>query len=609
MNSINQTPTAKPKQIIARKFVLYLLLSTAIISILGTSFNIYLEYNSQLKTIENRLNDIKKANYDSIVNALWVSDEQQINIILMGIKQLPDIEYIEIIEDEETIFSFGDNKLKTIATDNHIIRSYPLNKDYLGKQINLGTMTIHVSLEGLFSNLITIGVNTLYFAIIQIIILTLIIFFVFYHLVGRHLAAMAEYTRTLKLEELGPPLELERNGNDTTATDELSHLVNSINDMRANLKTSQKSINQLLTSLTKSEEKFRGVLESSADGVVLVNTHGEIELINNAIVKMTGYDNDELIGEKIEKLIPNRFNQHAEHRNRYLKNPIIRPMGKDIFLILKRKDNTEFPIEISLTPVETDEGIIVAAMIQDITDRKKAEQEKEKLLQSLENKNAELERFTYTASHDLKSPLVTISGFIGLLRKDIAAGDMDRVDTDLVRINDATKTMQRLLEDLLALSRIGRATTPRVSISLNNLIDDVLELLDGVIKSTGTIITVEQNLPRIMVEEQRFKEVFLNLIENAIKYRQNDITPTINIGIRHSDTTNVFFVSDNGIGIKPCYHHKVFGLFDRLNQEAEGSGIGLAIVKRIIEVHGGAIWVESNRDNQGSTFCFTIDEE
>ena len=611
MSNENITSGINHKQIIARKFVLYLLISSALISVFVVTLQTYYEYDTQLANIESRFDDIESANRESVINALWIADSQQINIILRGITQLPSIKYVTISEGPEIIYSSGNAPaLNNSESNNLIVRSHSLYKYYQDKRIKLGEMHITASLDEVYENLITIGTKTFYHELTQMFIITALIFIIFYKLVGRHLEKMAQYARSLNLQELDTPLELDGYDRMQKEADELSHLVNAINDMRLNLKSSNQEKNALIQSLASSETKFRGVFESSADGVLLVNHKGMIEMANATLQNMSGFTEKELIGHPVETLVPKRFTQHEQLRQHYSNKPARRQMGGNMVLTLRCKDESEVPVEISLTPVKTDDGTIFAAMLQDISQRRQAEQEKEKLLQSLESKNAELERFTYTASHDLKSPLVTISGFIGLLRNDIADGHNERIATDLNRISDAAKTMQQLLDDLLALSRIGRATVPHTKVPLNTLINNVLEMLTGVIDSTGARISVEENLPTVIVEEQRFKEVFLNLIENGIKYHQSNVKPEISIGIHNNNSDGngliTLYVRDNGIGIKSCYYHKIFGLFDRLDHGTEGSGIGLSIVKRIIEVHGGSIWVESEGLNHGSTFYFSI---
>lgn len=255
------------------------------------------------------------------------------------------------------------------------------------------------------------------------------------------------------------------------------------------------------------------------------------------------------------------------------------------------------------------EGVEVAAIVRDVSLRNQASREKEELLHSLEDKNAELERYTYTVSHDLKSPLVTICGFIELLKKDIATNNQARIESDINRISDAAETMQTMLNELLELARRGRSRSTPIALSVASLVEAALKSLATTVHATQAKVSVASGLPDIHGEEPRFKEVYLNLIENAIKYRRNGVTPEISIGARNdknNDNRVVYYVQDNGIGIDTLYHNRIFDLFERLDNASEGSGVGLAIVKRIIEVHNGEIWVESEGLGKGSRFNFAL---
>ena len=251
--------------------------------------------------------------------------------------------------------------------------------------------------------------------------------------------------------------------------------------------------------------------------------------------------------------------------------------------------------------------IINAVMIhEDITTRKEVAQERELLISELEAKNTELERFTYTVSHDLKSPLITIRGFLGMLKKDFAAADQKRVDDDLARIGNAADKMHALLDDVLRLSRIGRIVNLSENISLRQLTEEVVELLHGPLQEKNIAIHISDDLPKVYGDRVRLYEVMQNLIENAVKFIGDAEQPTIEIGVRTEAHQHICFVKDNGIGIDPKFHDKVFDLFDQLSQNVDGTGVGLAMVKRIIETHGGRVWVESRGVGTGSTFCFTI---
>ncbi len=242
----------------------------------------------------------------------------------------------------------------------------------------------------------------------------------------------------------------------------------------------------------------------------------------------------------------------------------------------------------------------------EIAEHKRAETEREALITELEVKNAELERFTYTVSHDLKSPLITIGGFLGLLEQDVAGGDVERVKGDIKRIEGAAGKMQCRLDELLELSRIGRLVNPPEEVLLRELAREAVDLVAGRITERGVQIEILPDLPLIFGDHPRLLEVLQNLIDNAVKFMGEQPKPHIEIGARQNGDETVCYVRDNGIGIEPCYHDKIFGLFNRLNQDSEGTGVGLALVKRIVEVHGGRIWVESEGQGKGSTFCFTI---
>jgi len=242
----------------------------------------------------------------------------------------------------------------------------------------------------------------------------------------------------------------------------------------------------------------------------------------------------------------------------------------------------------------------------DITDRRHAQREREELIAKLEAQNAELERFTYTVSHDLKSPLITIKGYVGMLRQDLPAADSGLVADDLDRISNAADKMDRLLRDLLEVSRIGRLVNPSVDVSLEELANEAWELVHGQAEKAGVQVEIAPGLPTILGDRVRLLEVLQNLIDNAVKYMGKQSRPRIEIGSRRDGNQTVCYVRDNGIGIEPHYHEKVFELFDQLDQSVHGTGIGLALAKRIVEVHGGRIWVESDGLGHGSTFCFTV---
>lgn len=265
----------------------------------------------------------------------------------------------------------------------------------------------------------------------------------------------------------------------------------------------------------------------------------------------------------------------------------------------RRKDGSTYPVEVYLQLVDTADGAVFLAVVNDITVRKQADDE-------IRQKNAELERFTYTVSHDLKSPLITIKSFSGSIKRDLASGRCDRVDKDLERIGTAADKMAALLDDLLELSRVGRVVNTAEPVAMAVIVDEVLTQLTGLLNANHVKVTVQPELPTVLCDRQRMSEVVQNLLENAVKYMGEEPQPRILFGMREECGKNIFFVQDNGSGIDVKYHKNIFGLFNKLDTKSDGTGIGLALVKRIIEVHGGEVWVESEGCGRGSTFCFYL---
>ena len=249
---------------------------------------------------------------------------------------------------------------------------------------------------------------------------------------------------------------------------------------------------------------------------------------------------------------------------------------------------------------------MVEQLANDTEQRRRAEEMREALIAELEASNAELERFTYTVSHDLKSPLLTIKGFLGYLERDLESGDRERVRSDAKRIAAAADRMWQLLDELLELACVGRVVNPPEEVPFGELAREVADAVARREDDRGQRIEVAADLPVVFGDRVRLREVLENLVENALKFMADESAPRVEIGSRSNGGDTVLYVRDNGIGIAPEYHEKVFGLFDRLDLSFDGSGVGLTIVRRIVEVHGGRIWVESEGESRGSTFCFTL---
>jgi len=227
-------------------------------------------------------------------------------------------------------------------------------------------------------------------------------------------------------------------------------------------------------------------------------------------------------------------------------------------------------------------------------------------IRDLEQRNVELERFTYTVSHDLRSPLVTVNGFAGMLEADLKSGNLDRARDDIRRIRSATETMDRLLRELLELSRAGRIASHPERVPLGEAAREAGQLVAGRLSERGIRLDVAPGLPDVFADRARLRDVLQNLLDNAAKFMGDATEPRIEVGWVAGTDPVVAWVRDNGIGIDAQHQDKVFGLFDRLDPSIEGTGLGLALVRRIVEGHGGRVWVESAGRGQGSTFYFTI---
>jgi len=366
-----------------------------------------------------------------------------------------------------------------------------------------------------------------------------------------------------------------------------------------------------------SEDMYRRAI-TTAGAVPYYRDHilGKYTFIGEGILQMTGYSAEEMTPEIWDSLEQEGFPRgKLAHLTYEEADHLTEEDGSIVwecdYRIRTRDGQVRWVADTSVKGLNDDgERVGVIGILQDITDTKNALIEREKLIKDLERRNAELERFTYTVSHDLKSPLVTIQGYLGYIENDVFEGNHERIQKDIQRIKDATVRMQSLLKDLLELSRIGRMMNPFEDVPLADIIHEALNNVAGQIQENKIHIEIEGNLPIIHGDRARLVEVLQNLIDNACKYMGEQPTPRIKIGQRSKINHTVFYVQDNGIGIEPTYHENIFGLFNKLDPRSEGTGIGLSLVKRIIEeVHGGKIWVESEGKGKGSTFCFTILEK
>lgn len=363
--------------------------------------------------------------------------------------------------------------------------------------------------------------------------------------------------------------------------------------------------------LAKAEQKFRSLLEAAPDAIVISSEAGRISLVNSQAEILTGYSRDQLIDRDIRMVVPD-----------WQLNSLSRSSGSPNEHRGRRKNSTEFPVEITLRPLQTEEGLLIISAIRDITERKRVDNELRELNASLEQRvqartrelqesnqalrqsNDDLNQFAYATSHDLQEPLRMVVLYSQMLQ-DTSAGRLDAAaDQFISMVVGGALRLERLLKDLLTYSQAGSKIGPATEVNCTAVMREVLLNLKVAIDETGAAVEW-RDLPSVHADRIGLVQLFQNLIGNAIKYR-SAAAPRVEVVAERGDKEWLFAVKDNGIGIKPEYAEQVFGVFKRLHGTAyPGTGIGLAICQRIVETHGGRIWVESVPEG-GSTFCFTL---
>lgn len=352
--------------------------------------------------------------------------------------------------------------------------------------------------------------------------------------------------------------------------------------------------------LSRQRQNLQALFYNSPDAIALCNMERRILDINPQFFYLFGYTLEECRDKSLNDLVvpPGYFKEYEQTRQ-----CIINGESVQMETIRKHKNGQVFDVMMKTVPIPN-YGYYI--MYVDISERKKTEQIIKEQLRELEAKNAEMERFAYTVSHDLRSPLITIKGFAGLLIDDLAQGNHSRLENDLQRIINAAEKMDNLLRDLLELSRVGRLLNTFSQISMSRLANEVSELLTGLLQERGVKIIIDPDMPVVQADLIRIREVLQNLLENAIKFMGNQSQPQVEIGFTENPDEWIFLVRDNGIGIDARYNESIFGLFNKLDPNCAGTGIGLSLVKRIIEFHQGRVWVESAGAGLGSTFYFTL---
>ncbi len=375
--------------------------------------------------------------------------------------------------------------------------------------------------------------------------------------------------------------------------------------MVALVATALGGIRRTHATLLSGERRFQAVMESANDAIVTADKTSTIRYLNKAAGQMFGYRTEELLGQSLARLMPEQFRAlHKAGMDRYLRTGEAHVIGKPVTLVGQKKDGSEFPIELTLAAWQVDADTFFSGIIRDISDRKNAELALQQRTVELERSNAELERFAYIASHDLQEPLRTVTSFTQLLAQRYGKTDDPEAAEFIGFITESVQRMHELIEGLLAYSRVSRDPEPPRDTDLNQIMRQIIANLDAAIQPNGATVTYD-SLPELQANPRQILQLLQNLVGNALKFRGPE-PPHVHVSAARIGAEWQVSVRDNGIGIEPQYVERIFVLYQRLHtrDQIPGNGLGLAICKKIVEQHGGRIWVEPG--NPGCVFHFTL---
>ncbi len=591
------------KSAIARKLILYVVLFSSLVTLIITAVQLYSDYSKEIKSIEFELDKIDTVHAEALSASLWAVDINNLKTQLEGMLNLRDMEFLQIKEKEKVWATAGE-----LTSENIIQREIPLQHVSKGVTRQLGTLRAVATLDAVYTRLIDKAIVILVSNAIKTFLVAGFMLFIFNYLVTRHLIKIAGFAHSINIDNPEPKeLHLERREQRLLEEDELLTVVNSLNEMQRKVALSYRK-------LKASEEKYRQFVELAQEGIWTIDKDSNTSFVNPAMASMLGYKVEEMTGKNLFYFMDEQGKEIATS------NVEKRKLGvsetHDFELI--RKDGKRIYTTMAVAPILDNDGNYDGAIagVIDITRRKMAEdnlRNHKDLLEdlvhqrtkALELSNQELEAFSYSVAHDLRTPLRSITSFSQILKEESGFKLSPEGNDALERIIRAGKNMSELIDELLELSRIARANVEYMPINISSMAEDILAHIAASNSGHPHRFDIQPSL-QIEADPTLMYILLQNLINNAWKFSSNRETIFIEIGQTNIDGTQCFFVKDNGAGFNMNYSHKLFDAFQRLHgAEFSGNGIGLATVHRIIQRHGGKIWAESV-EGEGAVFYFHI---
>lgn len=588
---------------LAKKFIVYILLFSSFITLLGTSLQLYLDYIRDMGSIETGMEQIERSYKQTVVNSLWVSDMEQLRIQLQGILNLPDMQYVAITKNKQTILDLG-----SLPGDQVVVRSYPLNYPFKGRDVDLGVLEVYANLEGVYQRLFDKVFVILATQAIKTFLVSFFIIFLFYTLVGRHLEQLARYTKDLTLDRLDRSIELERK-HKKSAPDELDMVVEAMNAMRINLIRDIEERVRMEKALTKSQKLLNTVIEGTTDVIFVKDLEGRYILANEATAIAVGKPKEQLLGKTDRELFPEQSAQVVSEADQR-----VITTGKPY--LAEERLETSFGEGYWLankSPLFDENGKVVGVIgiSRDITELKRVEEEKitleKRLRQSL--KMEAIGTLAGGIAHDFNNILGIILGYSVMAKDEVVPES--KLARDLDRVIKAGNRAKELVKQILVFSR--QADIERIPLQLQPLIKEVLKMLRASIPATIEIRErVDPECGVVLADPTQIHQILMNLCTNAhhamedtggileVELKKVFIGKDSQLDIEAGEYVELV-VSDTGSGIGPDVIDKIFDPYFTTKAIGKGTGMGLAVIQGIVSGYGGTITVEST-PGTGSRF-------